>query len=183
MYLRIFLSITLLISGCANPINQRTAENYQNLGRQAENAGNYQLAENNYEKSLLNARIGGSPEAGISMAAYNLGRVKRLLCKNQEAETLLLEALELEQLASGENSGLTSMRLFELARLKMSTQRYEAADNYYSRAVKNVRSLGIKQSDPIGFATVLDNYANVLTQLGNLEEAEATRREAAAHKQ
>ncbi len=172
MYLRSIFALSLLVSGCVNPINQKTAENYQNWGREAENAGNYQLAEQNYEKSLLNARIGGSPTAGISMAAYNLGRVKRLLCKNKEAESLLLEALELEEQASGENSGLTSMRLFELARLNFGVKEYEAAGKYYDRAISNVRALGIEQSDPIGFAAVLENYANVLTQLGDLEKAE-----------
>src|SRR5690242_20610605 len=93
----VVLGLTLLGAGCANPINQHNAAKYHEWGEEAERAGNYQLAERNYYRALVNARVGRSPDAGVSMAMYNLGRVKGYLCKYDESEQLLTEALNLEE--------------------------------------------------------------------------------------
>ena len=60
------------------------------------------LAEQNHSRALWNARIGDVPSSGISLVTYNLGRVKGYLCKYDEAEQLLLEALRLEEQAATE---------------------------------------------------------------------------------
>ena len=167
----IISAITITVLGCANPINQKTAEHYHDLGSQSEDAGDYELAEEYYSRALWNAKMGQSPNSGISMVYYNLGRVKGYLCKYHEAEELLLEALRLEEETSGPDSGLTSMRLFELGRLNAAWSQFDEALSYYSRAISLVRKLDVETSDPIGFANVLGEYAELLESSGNREKA------------
>ena len=162
---------------CANPINRANAEKYHEWGSQAELAGDYSLAEENYSRALWNARMGNVPRSGISLVTYNLGRVKGYLCKYDEAEQLLLEALQLEEQESGADSGLTSMRLFELARLSAARNRFDEAHQYYSRAIPVVRELDIESVDPIGFANVLSDFAKVLESLEQESAAEDAARE------
>src|SRR4051812_7396785 len=102
--------------GCANPINQRTASQYYELGLQAEAAGDHALAERNYQRALVNARIGHSPDEGVSAAMYSLGRMKGHLCKYKDAEELLLESLALQEKATGPEDVNTVKRIFELGR-------------------------------------------------------------------
>jgi tetratricopeptide (TPR) repeat protein len=174
------LSVTLLLAACASPINQYNAANYHDSGLRAERAGNYQLAETNYERALINARLGHSPDAGVSMAMYNLGRVKGYLCKYDESQQLLSEALALEEKVSGPESGISTMRLFELARLHFDREQYEASLPYFARAIPAVQRLGIESSDPIAFADALDQYATALGETGRSQESSDRKREAAA---
>ena len=169
------LALPVLV--CANPINRANAEKYHEWGSQAELAGDYALAEQNFDRALWNARMGDVPGSGISLITYNLGRIKGYLCKYDEAEKLLLEALRLEEQESGPESGLTSMRLFELARLSAARDRFEEANRYYLRAIPIVRKLDIESADPIGFAHVLSDFAAVLESLGQDQGAAAANRE------
>jgi tetratricopeptide (TPR) repeat protein len=95
----------MLLAGCASPINRHNAAKYHDWGLEAEQAGNYQLAERNYERALINMRLGHSPNAELSMVMYNLGRVKGHLCKHDESQQLLTEALKPEEKVTGPDSG------------------------------------------------------------------------------
>jgi tetratricopeptide (TPR) repeat protein len=173
-------ALVTALTGCANPINQHNAAKYHDWGMEAERAGDYQLAERNYQRALANARIGHSPDAGISMAMYNLGRVKGHLCKHDEAEKLLTEALQLEEKVTGPESGTTTMRLFELARLHFDRKRYAASAPYFARAVPAVKKLGVQSTDPIALADVLDQYGTALARLGQSAESNGVKAEADA---
>jgi len=178
MRVLIFLGFTMLLAGCANPINQHNAAKYHDWGLEAEQAGNYQLAERNYERALINARLGHSPDAGVSMAMYNLGRVKGHLCKYDESQQLLTEALKLEEKVTGPNSGITTMRLFELARLHFDREQYEASLPYFARGIPVVIKLGIETSDPIALADALDQYSIALGKTGKQQESADRKQEA-----
>lgn len=168
--------LALGLTSCAYPINRYNAAQYHRWGLEAERAGDYRLAERNYERALLNARLGHSPDAGVSMAMYNLGRVKGYRCKHEEAEKLLAAALQLEEQTSGPESGLTTMRLFELARLHYDRRQYAASIPYFQRAIPAVRKLGAEESDPIALANTIDQYATALAAVGQeAESAEAKR--------
>jgi tetratricopeptide (TPR) repeat protein len=166
------------LSGCANPINQRTATNYYQAAVDAEVAGDYRLAERNYERALVNAKLGHSPDAGTSAAMYGLGRMKGLLCKYDEAEKLLLESLRLEETVTGPESAITTMRLFEIARLDFDQGKYAASLPYFSRGIAAVQKLGVQRSDPIALADALDDYATALAKAQQPSDADAVRREA-----
>jgi tetratricopeptide (TPR) repeat protein len=179
---RTFAAVCLAfgLASCAHPINRHNAAQYHGWGQEAERAGNFALAERNYGRALVNARLGHSPDAGVSMAMYNLGRVKGYLCKYDEAERLLLDALALEEKVSGPESGLVTMRLFELARLQFDRGHYAASLPWFSRAIPAVRKLGAESSDPIALAEVLDQYALALARAGRPDDGAASRREADA---
>ena len=172
------LVVAFIAFGCAGPINQKTASNYEQLAQQAKAAGNLALAEEYYSRALWNADMGNASLSDRSRLTYNLGRVKGLRCDYAGAEALLSQALQLEEGASGPDSGLTSMRLFELARLNAAWGRPDEARLYYARAVPIVGNLDIETSDPIGFADVLDDYAAVLEASGDTEAAATTRQDA-----
>ena len=176
----IIIAALVYVSGCANPINQKTAENYHQWGAEAERSGNFELAERNYSRALINAQLAHSPDAGISMVSYNLGRIKGYLCKKVEAEKLLLEALALEEKASGPKSPVITMRLFELARFYYDHGQYEKAEPYFARAIPMVKLYGIEQSDPIGFSNIIQEHAITLRHLNKNGESEAASSEAEA---
>jgi tetratricopeptide (TPR) repeat protein len=167
-----------IITGCANPINRKTASNYYQWGIEAELAGDYVLAERNYERSFINAQIGQSPDAGISAVKYNLGRVKGYLCKYDDADGLLRESLALEETVTGKDSSITTMRLFELARLNLDRGKYAASLQYFERGIPAVKRLGLATTDPIGLANALDDYSLALAKSGNTELSENTKAEA-----
>jgi len=170
--------VALLLLGFANPINLKNAEKYYELGSQAERSGDYLMAEEYYARALWNAKMGRAPDSGISAVSYNLGRVKGYLCKPDEAEELLLDALRIEENAAEPEISLISMRLFELARLSASQSRYDTARRYYARVIPLVRKLNIENEDPVGFALVLIDYALVLEFGGDIDAADAVREEA-----
>lgn len=178
MRILVFLGFIVLLAGCANPINQHNAAKYHDWGQEAERARNYQMAERNYERALINARLGHSPDADVSMAMYNLGRVKGYLCKYDESQQLLTEALKLEEKVTGPDSGITTMRLFELARLHFDREQYEASLPYFARGIPTVRKLDVETSDPIALADVLDQYAVALAKTGKPQESSERKQEA-----
>jgi tetratricopeptide (TPR) repeat protein len=171
---------TLALASCANPVNRHNAAKYHDWGTQAERAGDYKLAEQNYERALINARLGHAPAAGISMATYNLGRVKGYLCKYQDAEKLLSDALQLEEKTTGPGSSVTTMRVFELARLQFDRGHYAASVPYFERAVAAARNLRADAGDPIAMADVLDQYASALDKVGRPNDSVERKREAEA---
>ena len=176
-WLVIFISI-LYLSGCGNPINRKTAQDYHQWGLEAELAKNYKLAERNYSRALNNAQLGHSPYAGIAMAAYNLGRIKGYLCKDKEAEKLLIDSLSLEEKVSGPKSPIITKRLFELARFYYDHNQYKKAEPYFSRAIPMVKEYGIGQSDPIALSDAIQEYSIVLNKLKKSIESEIAKKEA-----
>ena len=163
----VILYTVLVLAGCASAINRKNAENYHQAGLQAEFRGDYALAERNFERALVNARLGDAPEAGVSMATYNLGRIKGYLCKHKESEELLLQALSMEEKVSGPESGNTSKRHFELARLYFDQGKYSAAAEHYGKGIPIVKKLGVERSDPIALADAMDEYSVALSKSGN----------------
>lgn len=172
------IALSVLLVGCGNPINRKTAENYHQRGLEAEWTGNYELAEQNYSRALINAQLGHSPDAGIAMASYNLGRIKGYLCKDQEAEKLLLDSLALEEKVTGPESPIITKRLFELARFYYDHGQYQKSEPYYERAIPMVKKYNVEKSDPIGLANVIKEYSVVLRKLGKTNKSSSASSEA-----
>ncbi|MBI5890572.1 MAG: tetratricopeptide repeat protein [Nitrosomonadales bacterium] len=181
-YFAYIVLLVALISGCANPINERTAYNYYKMALRAEAIRDYASAEQNYDKALFNARIAHS-NATISASMYGLGRMKGYLCKYDDAEKLLLSSLTLEEKITGPESSITTMRLFELARLNFDRGQYGAALPYFGRGIPAVKKLGIETSDPISLANEFDEYAIALGKTGHKDMSESAIKEAATLRQ
>jgi hypothetical protein len=172
------LLAAILFAACGNPINLKTASNYYDAAVQAELAGNFSLAEQDYGRALLNAKLGHAADAGISASMYGLGRMKGYLCKFNEAEPLLLESLKLEEGVTGPDSGITTKRLFELARFYFDRGMNAQSLPYFARGIPAVPRLGVESSDPIALADALDEYSVALSKTGNKTEAERMKAQA-----
>jgi tetratricopeptide (TPR) repeat protein len=167
------VALAMLLVGCAS----RNASEYHQWGFQAEQVRDYFSAELNYERALENARQARMHPANISMFEYNLGRVKGYLCKYDEAEKLMSNALAAQERIGAENRILT-MRLFELGRLHFDRENYALAAPYYARGIRVATRLGSETSDPIGLADVIDEYAVALEGTGDPARAASERKKA-----
>ncbi len=170
----------LLLAGCATDINVVNANRYHDAGLRAEMAGDYPAAEQHYQRALINARDAGTSDASISMAMYNLGRMKGLNCKYGEARDLLVQSLQMEEKASSSDSSLVAKRLFELSRFHYDRQQYAEAASYYSRALPLGRRLGLEREDPGALAGAIDEYAAALRSSGKPQEADRAAADAQA---
>jgi tetratricopeptide (TPR) repeat protein len=170
--------LVCLLEGCAMPIEQKNAASYYDRGLESELAGNYPLAESNYEKALISARVGHSPDAGISAAAYSLGRMKGYLCKYDEAEKLLTESLTLEKQVTGLVSRNTAKRLFELARFYSDRGYFASSVPYFESGIPAAEKQGVQTSDPIAFAEVLEEFAIALDNTGKASQAKSAKNQA-----
>jgi tetratricopeptide (TPR) repeat protein len=178
-YILTFFAV-LIVSGCAAPINRKNATDYYAWGLEAEMKGDYALAERNYDRALINARLGNSPDAGISAALYSLGRMKGYLCKYDEAEKLLVDSLALEEKVTGPESAITTKRLFELARLYSDRGLYQQSLPYYERGIPVVRKMDMEVSDPIALADALADYSTAAEKSGQQSKSQLLRKEADA---
>jgi len=165
------LLIFIFLTGCVQSINLKQAEIHYNAGSQYEDKGDFISAKEQFAKALSDARLGKAKPAAISMLTYNLGRVTGYACDFEQSEKLLIEALKLEEKVTGPSSGITTMRLFELARLNYDQGKYAEAAKYYSRGLPLVEALNVIESDPITFANALDEYSRALEETGNIDES------------
>ena len=161
----------LLIAGCATSINKKNVETHYNAGKRFELNGDPQSAKDQYAKALVNAKLANGEPALISMLTYNYGRMLGHTCQYEESERTLREALEIEKGVTGPNSGITSMRLFELARLNHDNGKFDKSVTYFEDGIPIVENLGIEQTDPIGYSNILEIYKNTLVKLSRVNES------------
>jgi len=171
--LLLLLAVTLLLGvGCASSVNMKNVEIHYNAGRNFEQQGDPQSAKDQYAKALINAKLANGNPALISMLTYNYGRMLGHTCQYEEAEENLIEALNMEKAITGNNSGPTSMRLFELARLNYDNNQFRKAASYFEEGIPLIESLNIEQSDPIGYTLILKIYKSSLDMLDRKAEAD-----------
>lgn len=170
----------LVLAGCISSYGLNyDARRYHDLGMTAERSADYQLARHYYEMALDDAKKGHGDSGGISMVTYNLGRVTGYLCNYDKAHKLLTEALVMEEKVTGPKSGITSMRLFELARLHYDQRQYEYSLRYFERGIPIAEALDAEGRDPIAFANVLAEYADALEKTNHTDQASGVRNKAA----
>jgi tetratricopeptide (TPR) repeat protein len=92
----IILLFSLLIPGCANPINRATSDNYAEICQIAVSRGQLNDAEQACYRALVNVDWGNLGQELKSQRLYNLALIKRRLGKFQEAEDLLNQSLAIE---------------------------------------------------------------------------------------
>ena len=167
---RLPVLLTVLLAACANPINQRTAENYYVAGERALAARNLPLAKQNFSRALINTKIGNLGPAAEAQAASKLALVLGNMCEYDDAEKTFLQAISAEETAFGANSPRTLITRVELAQFNFDVGRYEKAAIFFDKAFASGGSL-LESRDPIGYAALLDDYATSLRQTGKLQAA------------
>jgi len=167
-------TLALFLTGCAGAINQKEAEIHFDAAQQYEFSGDYNSAREQYWKALVNANLAGADKGTISMLMYNFGRMTGFTCHLDEAEKYLQDSLELEKTVTGPESGITSMRIFELARLNYDRKRYSRSSQFYEMGLPILEKLEMEKKDPIALANIMDEYADTLSEIGNKELATTT---------
>jgi tetratricopeptide (TPR) repeat protein len=119
------LAFALFAAGCANPLNEATANRYSQMCREAEVDRRLGGAEEACRRALINVRIGHLGPQAESEALYNLGRIKRQLRKFDEAEELYKEALKVQETVSPADQAKIGRRLAELAAVYGQTSRFK----------------------------------------------------------
>ncbi len=160
----------MYLNGCMGPLLEKEAEYHYEAAQKFERAGDYDSARNQYAQTLMRARRAGADGATLSMLTYNYARNSGYACHLDDAEKYLLEALELEKGVTGPESGISSMRMFELARLYFDQGNYASSAKYYSLGVPIVERLGANNSDPLAYSDALDEYAVALNRIGKTLE-------------
>jgi hypothetical protein len=166
-YLTIVL--VLIITGCANPINRVTSDNYTEECARAEARGNLEAAEEACYRALANVDWGNLGEELKSERLYNLARIKRGLAKFDEAEQLLIQSLKIEEKLSGPSSIKIGRRLAELS-VNL------AAQDRWLEGVPYVERLMGVTDEFSGYARnftkeILQKYSEYLTETGSNEKA------------
>jgi tetratricopeptide (TPR) repeat protein len=164
-------TVAALLGGCSNPINAYTAQRYYEAGMQAESAGDLALARRNYSRAYGNAQMGNLGPKAEAYPLYEYARVTGYAGSYAESEKAFLDALALIDRAKGEADQLRPPALAEYSRLLHDTGQHQKAVPVYERAVAELEKIGIGSSDPLGYAALLDDYAESLTAAGLTERA------------
>lgn len=165
------LACLLLLAGCANPINSYTAQQYYEYGVQAERGGDLALAQRNFSRAYGNAKMGNLGPKAEAYYLYEYARVTGYAGSYEESEKAFLDVLALIDKSKGEADKLRPPALAEYSRLLHDVGQHAKAVPIYERAVSELEKAGILSSDPLGYAVLLDDYAESLTAAGFAERA------------
>jgi len=137
-------------------------------------------------------RRGQADEAAVTVAraealcdtahrdAYQCGLVKRDVCKLEEAEALLREAIEIQTRTRTGTRAELSGRQCELAHLRFERGRFEDARPSFERCIELLQEFDAEHAYPEEYLYLLGEYAQVLRATGRRPAAEAIDARAAA---
>lgn len=159
----------LLSSGCTNPINAKTATNYEQAASNALQSGDWATARMYLSKAIVNAQLGRTSPAQLAVLHYEHGRASGVVCEFSDAEQSLTRAYELDKQAGDP----TYMSLLELGRLMLEQKKFAEAAAYYERVIHELEANRALTEDPIGFADIIDEYVIALRNANRAIEAQA----------
>ncbi len=159
------------LSGCANPINAHTAKRYYEFGVEAERANELSLARQNYSRAYGNAKMGNLGPYAEASYLYEYARVTGYAGEYAESSQAFTEVLALIDKVKGEADKLRPPALAEYARLLHDTGQHEKAVPIFEQAAAALEKVGTESIDPLGYAALLDDYAESLTAAGLAERA------------
>lgn len=166
MKLNIYLLIAachfLLLSGCANPINQATADRYSQTCSTAMQDGRLELAEEACRRALINVDMGHLGDKERSQKLYNYAMTKKRLAKFEEAGDLYIQALEIEERQEKPSNEKIGRRLAEIAVVYWGQGRFEEGLPYVERLLPLADQYIGNERKTI--ATLLGNYADALKE-------------------
>jgi tetratricopeptide (TPR) repeat protein len=160
-----------LVCNCANPINAHTAGNYYEAGTAAERSGNWALAGRNFSRAYANAKMGNLGPKAEAYPLYEYARVTGYRGMYKESEISFREVLVLIDKAAPKANELRAPALGEYSRLLHDTGQHRMAVPVFEQAVVELDKTGVESSDPIGYASFLDDYAKSLRAAGQAGKA------------
>ncbi len=120
-----------------------------------------------FGRAWINANLGKADDKVTAVYAYEYGRTSGAICDWVEAERGLQEALELDR----KTNGPVHMSLVELARMYHAKGDLAKSERHFKLGKAELDRLQADTRDSIGYANILAEYAEVLSTLGNSEEA------------
>ena len=160
----LFMIVPLLTSGCA--LHSYVGGKYYYYGHQAAEAGNWELARQNFSRANTNAQLGFLGPATEAYCTYEWSRVTGYLGKYADAEKGFDYTLKLIDKARGKADKLLAPTLCELARLLHDTDQHQKAIPVYEKALSVLEKTTVAKDDPIAFAEFLDDYTGSLRAAG-----------------
>ncbi|PTY00371.1 tetratricopeptide repeat protein [Opitutus sp. ER46] len=167
-------------SGCTNPINAHTARRYFEAAQGAEAEGDLPRARMLYSRAAGNTDLGHLDANSRAHAWFEYARLSGYLGEVAEAERTYERVLTLIDAGVPEAESLRAPTLAEYARLLQNNDQPQRASPLYARAVAALERVSAADSDPIGFALFLENYAQCLRSVGDAPEADRIKERANA---
>ena len=168
------LGLSILLSGCAAAITERTSQRATRVALVAQSLGNWDGSRRAWAKAVFNAERSGYTPDKLAILTYEYGRALGVTCRFESAEDELLRAHELDRQA-GQPLYLS---LTELARLNLAQKKYQATSDYFERAFRELDAADAERIAPIAYADFLDEHAQALSGLGREERAQELRQRA-----
>lgn len=166
------LLMFVLMAGCANPINEHTYDHYYRSGTAAEHANDLKLAQENFRRAAINARIGHLGAEQEGWATYEWSRMTGHLGNFEDSLRGFQDAKAKLGQAYGPDSPKLVPLFSEMGRLYQDNGYFREAADAYAAAMPLLEQIGILKDDPIGYADLLDDYATCLMNSGESQQAE-----------
>ncbi len=166
------LTVTL-VSACASfdiPSFQKNYSLYNREALKAESENKWDAAAKRYFLALQNSEWAEEGKGVRSEFHYKLGRALGATCQFQKSEQNLLQAYALNP--------RMPQALAELGRLKFAQKDSRAAIDYFDRSNAELSKTTVSQSDPIGYAEILDDYRDALVAENRSQDGAAIQRKA-----
>lgn len=179
MHRTILCALVLILSACANPINRVTYQDYKKQGAQAEARGDWATAEMAYYRAAENVRWGNLEPALQSNSLFDLGRAKRAVGKFDESETILKQALTIDEKLYGVDGFITSITISELAATYLEAKKYSEGTALMIRLEPLLQQHSAKHTAQ-GLRFFKKLYEMYSEALGSQPEAELFRKVAAS---
>jgi tetratricopeptide (TPR) repeat protein len=154
----------IFLSGCANPINRITSDNYSDTCGVAEKNRRLDIAEEACYRALVNVDWGNLGPELKSQKQYNLGRIKRQLGKFSEAEQLFKAALKIEQALPKPSTLRVSRRHIELATSLAGQNKWQEGAKYLDLAIPSIPNHSKRERKFL--ADMLITFSKELQNLG-----------------
>ena len=171
MYRILICTLILIVTACANPINRVTYQDYKKQGAIAESKRDWATAEMAYYRAAENVRLGNLDPALQSNSLFDLGRIKRIVGKPDESETVLKQALALDEKLYGTDAFLTSITISELAATYLEAKKYSEGAPLMIRLEPLLRQHSAKHSAQgrIFFKKLYEKYVDALANQPDAE--------------
>lgn len=160
------LGFAVFFAACAGGPSSDLKDNYRQALK-LQSAGQWKESIPHFEKALELAQKQEINAAKLTGLHFEYGRALGVTCAFAESESQLTTALELDR----QYSGPVFMDQIELARLNFDQKKFPAAIPFFERGFSMLDRLGVSFEDPIGYANLLDEYAQALERTGQLSKA------------
>lgn len=143
--------------------NLAAMQRYAKNGFSAAQRGDWDKAREGFGKAVESAeKSDATDRRTMAVLYFEYGRALGVSCQFEEANLYLERARAADEAAGGP----VHMSLVELARLKRAEHAFEEAELHYRTVMPMLAKQSIPTVDPIGYAEFLEEYADVLRQIG-----------------